>query len=170
MGDYQNSCHEFIKYVQAPQPNVGGKDWRQQFTQMSALLVWLYALIGIVAIVEDVLNENSWGFDYVLKHFVIRLLVVYAVAHFGWFIVVKHGGCIHPIVCVLVGLLYISGGLKYVKFAIHDDDLVEAIAYGLYGACLLFLGVAAVMIFASGVRASAREPADLEQNYIKIIG
>eukprot|EP00746_Dinoflagellata_sp_MGD_P063882 gnl/MRDRNA2_/MRDRNA2_267551_c0_seq1.p1 gnl/MRDRNA2_/MRDRNA2_267551_c0~~gnl/MRDRNA2_/MRDRNA2_267551_c0_seq1.p1 ORF type:complete len:239 (+),score=16.99 gnl/MRDRNA2_/MRDRNA2_267551_c0_seq1:97-717(+) len=170
MGNYFDTCSEYMAYVQSPSPSFDCGDWNEQFSNWSAVQIWLYILVGIIWILWSVYVDCGCV-GHMVSHFAVGVLIAYLFAHFGWYIVVSQGGCIHPIICLLVGILYILHGLNWVSYALNgnfhasyhlhyhpsnahawgdEGDLLRRILYGVYALSLLYMGVAAAMIFISG--------------------
>jgi len=168
--DYCNSCQEYMAYVQAPRPDFDCSDWGEQFANWSALQVWLYVVIGLIWILWGV-YEGCDCLGHMFSHFAVGVLIAYIFAHFGWFIVVRQGGCCHPIVCVIFGIFYFIHGLNWASYAINgnfhtryflhyspseahafgsEGELLRRILYGVYAVALLYMGVSACMICISG--------------------
>lgn len=184
MGEYCDSCNEYMDIVAHPEPHFDCGDWADQFANWSAVQVWVYAIVGLVWIIYGIAHGcNCVG--HMFAHFAVGLLIAYFFAHLGWFIVVRQEGCIHPIVCLIFGIIYILHGLNWLAYAIdghyrvhyglhyapaegqHWSDstsvLLRQILYAVYAITLLYMGVSASMMFISGQASRGLEMEDFDE-------
>jgi len=170
MADYCDSCRDYMEYIQHPLPDFHCDDWNEQFSNWSAVQFWVYVVAGILWILVGVWY-SCHCVGTMAAHFCVGVLVAYIQAHFGWYIIVFKGGCCHPAVCAVFGILYLLHGINWAVFAIFGHfhintglhytpamadqwgwhgHLIRRILYGIYAIALIYMGVAAIMICASG--------------------
>lgn len=136
MCDYCDSCQDYMEFIKRPMPHLNCGDWNQQFSEWSALQVWVYIVIGLIWIIITIYEMEfctgncrwtTWGGEPIgtlIAHYAVGVLIAYINAHFGWWIIVRHGGladclgqCIGRIICIICGILYFCGGLNWGNFA-----------------------------------------------------
>lgn len=179
--EYCDSCNEYMDIVSHPEPHFDCDHWASQFANWSAIQVWVYAIIGLIWILYGAMNNcNCLG--HMFSHFAVGLLIAYAFAHLGWFIVVREHGCIHPIICAVFGVFYVLHGLNWVQFALNgqyaykyglhyspaesrqwrdnNSVLMRQVLYGIYAVTLIYMGVAGIMLFVSGQKSRSLEMDD----------
>jgi len=167
--EYCGTCGEYAPFIKKPFQTIPFKkiwscsqdNWEDAFRTWGAFQFWCSVLVTVIANVLAIIATEGSFIGSAIVNIIIGILIGYALAHFGWFAVLKKNGCccccfvccvnakalilLWGICCILWGVISIFNALGFISAG--GVGFVSFVFMAFYAVTLIYMGVCLIRVW-----------------------